>query len=1441
MRHTQKTPDIKFNSIRQHHGTCHGGFEELVVSLFRHECGSPFEIIRINGAGGDGGVEAYTELTTGEINGLQTKFFEKLGASQFRQIEDSIKTARENHPTLTSYIVATPLNLTPAQAKRWKILKSAAKQLEPSLKLIWWGESEMVELLTRAEHVGRLVYWFGASAFDRDWLKTHNQRACLDLDTRYTPANHVRVQTQMQLAAFAQAPEFIGDYYEKARRVWITWRSSLVVRESEKTSTKLTQATLNAREIASRELPRLGDGMKLPDWSDAAEAVERLLDANIRISEELEVLSEQAKEEATKSGQQDIKQAANQRHSSLRFWIHEMEKAYRQLQSLTDFIEQHDCTERRYLLVNGEAGAGKSHLLAKFVEELEERGQIALFVLGEYFTSDVEPWTQFTARIGWNDGVEALLATLNHAGELSGKPAFVIIDALNESAERRVWLNHLAGLADRLEKWPWVRLLVSCRNDFSRMTIPKRILEDRESGWGQIEHRGFGTATFDAVTSYFESYQVKARDYPPLLPEFENPLFLKTFAEAFTGTEIPTGPLSLDRVMRQRIRVACEQITKAIDCPPDSVEGALEWLAEKIEENAWQPIPLVGARQGIDAFFTSIGASRSLYHHLKSSGLVTEVGNNDYESEPEVRVRFAYERFSDYFIAKRVLKGIESARELRREWKSRGFEEWNVRSGYYRNRGLMRALAILLPEQLGVELIDVLDNEQLRLEVMADFLLSLPWRSSQSINARSQEILGELQNVLPASDVLNTLLRVSSIPGHPWNAQYLHTRLKPLLLADRDCVWTIPISKTLGYGESVPEYLVQWLYQVETERISDEQAHLIGTVLAWFFSSNDRGFRKRASLAAIKLLLGKPEVVARLVRDFHDVNDPYVVERVFAVAAGVAVREHVGSKLVPLAAAVWETMFEPPCVKLHIHTRHYAHMVMEKVSQHGALPPGVDSKAYKPPYRSDWPYIWEEKEARAWGKDDGWSDIIHSIEPEYGNGMGGYGDFGRYVMQGHVHQWINVRITDPYPEDDSGQAFDENLARRWVLQRVIEFGWTFEKFSEYEKRLSYGRQRVDIEAQKQERIGKKYQWIALRELEALLADHFHLSRRWRETDAVFEGAWQLYAPDFDPTQPLEDPVIDNVDENNHEERIGRNTNPIDSWINYPDPFRDKGLTRDRSAWVRQIPDHFGQLLNVPNAVGLAADALILGLWQSWDEPDAYPPREPGDGVPHMYVHARAWIVPQKHRAKWLRTLRETHFWGDGVDLPGLGASDLGEYPWAKRFESFRKECENQDRFCRDLPPGLGYASCLYNNISSVPSPQIVEILQAKWSGRDFDFVDGSGDVVSTSPRSKSCSHLSPCLVHRDKLLQALKKHDMSLLWGVVGERHCFDHDESHGHVADAHVTFSGVYYLDENNEIKGGLTMRHIVDIPKSGGPYSGAYPQSMELLPFGTKLPKWL
>ncbi|MCZ5067673.1 hypothetical protein O5824_27560, partial [Escherichia coli] len=65
--------------------------------------------------------------------------------------------------------------------------------------------------------------------------------------------------------------------------------------------------------------------------------------------------------------------------------------------------------------------------------------------------------------------------------------------------------------------------------------------------------------------------------------------------------------------------------------------------------------------------------------------------------------------------------------------------------------------------------------------------------------------------------------------------------------------------------------------------------------------------------------------------------------------------------------------------------------------------------------------------------------------------------------------------------------FDLRLAQQFIFNRVLELGWDLEKHGDFDQQIGTGRGRRE---EFQERIGKKYQWIAYYEYMARLADNF---------------------------------------------------------------------------------------------------------------------------------------------------------------------------------------------------------------------------------------------------------------------------------------------------------------------------------------------------------------
>jgi hypothetical protein len=422
-----------------------------------------------------------------------------------------------------------------------------------------------------------------------------------------------------------------------------------------------------------------------------------------------------------------------------------------------------------------------------------------------------------------------------------------------------------------------------------------------------------------------------------------------------------------------------------------------------------------------------------------------------------------------------------------------------------------------------------------------------------------------------------------------------------------------------------------------------------------------------------------------------------------------------------------------------------------------------------------------------------------------------YGDFGRYVMGSSVHQFSGVPLKQKFIKSDSKQWFRDITARRWVLQRVKQLGWTAERFKKYEQSMQWrGRQPPILE-----RISKKYQWIALHELQAYLSDHYYLALDgWRdEKPEPFEGTWNLYAREFDPSQPLHDLQ----DEENVE---SDNPKPKQTpwWNKYPDPFAEDRLVANREAWVTAPPEDFRSLIELNQAPERNEEFVVLAGYYHWDEDLPYNKPESDFGRLTMFAHIRSWLVRKEQMSRFLSQVKEIHFWGHGCQIPTMRRGWLGEYPWGGSNKGLRQWCGEQDQWIRQINIRTVQSICDYEEMIGgiLPSPQLCEILNARWAGKDSDFVDETGELVAFSPFLGRDIGRPPCIVSRKKLYESLQKAGWDIVWAVLGERSCWSSDAGR-HIVPKDSQFSAIYHFS-GDKIVGGITKHIIEDLPRLRG-----------------------
>ena len=209
--------NVDWHSIRPLNGARDKGFEELCSQLARSEIADDARFIRKGSP--DAGVECFAVYENGSEYAWQAKYFLTLGNSQWSQIDESVSTALQKHPRLTRYFVCLPLDLPDARVpgKESALAKWSARvekwtgwasERGMTVEFTYWGSSELLERLTRPEHIGRVRFWFDATGFDEDWFERRLQEARQTAGPRYTSELHVNLPIADRFEAFGRTSRF---------------------------------------------------------------------------------------------------------------------------------------------------------------------------------------------------------------------------------------------------------------------------------------------------------------------------------------------------------------------------------------------------------------------------------------------------------------------------------------------------------------------------------------------------------------------------------------------------------------------------------------------------------------------------------------------------------------------------------------------------------------------------------------------------------------------------------------------------------------------------------------------------------------------------------------------------------------------------------------------------------------------------------------------------------------------------------------------------------------------------------------------------------------------------------------------------------------------------------------------------------------------------------
>ncbi|MFB4958800.1 AVAST type 2 anti-phage system protein Avs2 [Enterobacter hormaechei subsp. xiangfangensis] len=857
-----------------------------------------------------------------------------------------------------------------------------------------------------------------------NWLNNKNREAIADLGGRYTPELNLKLEIADIFEGLGKTNKFSKIFYEHIDNFLIKGnnlrncdeiREQLALISKALTDTSILFLKIDFHESKSIPINKFNEYI-----SNCQKYISEAESTLWKIKE---------KENPDKTTSFSDKYSSILR--DLREFYYECDTLYIFLNSITVKLSNNP-----FLLLEGEAGIGKSHLLADIIESRIQTGYPSLFLLGQQLTTDESPWVQILKRLQLNTVSSEFLEKLNLYGEKQGKRFLIFIDAINEGNGNIFWEDNINSFVDEIRSFKWLGLIISVRSTYKDITISNERIS--RNNFEIYEHLGFKNKEMEAVNLFYDNYNIERPSSPNLNPEFKNPLFLKLLCEGIKKSglkKVPVGFHGISKILSFFVEGVNKSLSshKRYNFDPSFplVSDALNKLIKVKLANGRNSIALKDAHTAVQSVVKDYVNDKTFLSSMIDEGILTKgIVRNEDNSVEEV-VYISFERFDDHLTVNYLLNGVDNIED---EFKTGGSLQkyFNDEYSFYRNQGIIEALSIQSPEKYGKEIYELLPNYSDNYNLVTAFIDSLVWRDSAAIDFEkikpfvNKQVLG-FDNSF--SHFLETLISISGLEEHPFNANFLHNWLLQHSLPNRDAFWTTALK--YRYSEdSAFKNLIDWAWSgTDKSYISDDSIELVATTLCWFLTSTNRELRDCTTKALVNLLEERISVLIRIINKFDGINDPYVWERVFAVALGCTLRTKNHNKLSQLAETVFAKVFQPKYVYPHILLRDYAREIIEYVSHLQLIPEGLDLSKTKPPYKSKWPEnIPTKEELQSLYKKDGYWSLWGSI-------MGG-GDFSRYIIgTNHNHSnWSGCKFGETpinrkkIFNDFLGQLSDEQKA-----------------------------------------------------------------------------------------------------------------------------------------------------------------------------------------------------------------------------------------------------------------------------------------------------------------------------------------------------------------------------------------------------------------------------
>lgn len=769
-------------------------------------------------------------------------------------------------------------------------------------------------------------------------------------------------------------------------------------------------------------------------------------------------------------------------------------------------VEEVQLLIKPFCLIYGEALIGKTHLLCHTGDSFLQNEKPCILILGHTIADNNNLKKMILDKLDLGHlPFDTFLKEMQLMAERKNIRSIIMIDGINEAGLNSNWLSQLAGLMKDISAYPNIGLVLSVRD----ITKSRVISSTAEKELTQIRHDGFDGIEQDVLIKMCSLFKIQMPSVPILNKINYNPGLLLIFFEMlkkegkdYIDVDIISPIFIFENLLKNaNLRLSMKyNIEPELDELTESIILIIEYLIEK-EENQIKYKEV-----------SKILTDNSLKIEVKD--IVSEGFISTYydQSKKESYLFFTYEKFENYFMAKYIVKKhiFFTSNQLTKESQSFLEEILSDANNFFNNDLILEPLFVLLSNNYKIEIIN-LDVDKDNDKIINIFLSTLSWRTKDSFTKISIDYIEKLIFNGYSEKVLVSLVQLSIFPNHPLNAFELHKILLGLKMPNRDALW----SSLLCSKEHLKifERIISWAWKESYDiEISNESKLLYGLILGWMLSTSNRKIRDTATKALVSLFTNQLDIYLELMQKFEEVDDLYILERLYAVAYGIVSRSEINYESKSLADYIFNVQFINNKPYPHVLLRDYAKGLIEIVNKEIELE--YDLKLIKPPYETSFECddislndidIHKEKK----GLNYVWYSLM------YNNG-GSISDFGNYVLNSTLNEWSGKEIDNVYINKEEVltkfiESLDKTNIEIWEELTGKNFKFDFKNFNKQD--YEYLFEENDIEEETDpfsvflEKLNSKERNYFLSEIKPYLKSNFNIEEPLRLFDHSFAQRW----------------------------------------------------------------------------------------------------------------------------------------------------------------------------------------------------------------------------------------------------------------------------------------------------------------------------------------------